>query len=302
MRIRPLLAGLAALVAPALAFAQFDDVVIESTALTPSIHVLEGRGGNMAVCVGDDGVFLIDDQFAPLTAKIKAAIAEIHEGEVRFVINTHWHGDHTGGNENFGDTGSLIVAHDNVRARMSVENIGKISGRTTPPSPDGALPVVTFNDEITFHLNGETIHAFHVENAHTDGDAIIHFVDADVIHMGDVLFNGLFPYIDVDSGGSIDGVIAAVDRVLELAGEDTRIIAGHGPLADVAALHTYRAMLVDVRARVMALVEQGMDLDGALAAKPTAPYDEDWNWSFIDGERLTTLVFSDLAGRAASDD
>ena len=302
MRFRSsLLAGLIVLV-PTFATAQMDDVEITATELTPSIHMLEGRGGNMAVCVGEDGVFLIDDQFAPLTEKIKAAIAKIHDGEVRFVINTHWHGDHTGGNENFGEGGSLVVAHDNVRARMAVENIGKLSGRTTPPSPEGALPVVTFNDEITFHLNGETIHVFHVRNAHTDGDAIIHFVDANVIHMGDVLFNGVYPFIDVDSGGTIDGVIAAVDAVLELSDDATQIIAGHGPMADGEALRAYRAMLLDVRTRIASLIDEGKDLDAVIAAQPTAAYDETWTWGFIDGERLTTLVFSDLAGHGPSGD
>ena len=273
-----------------------DDVVIEAQELTPSIHVLTGRGGNMAICVGDDGVFLIDDQYAPLTERIRAKIAEIHEGPVRFVLNTHWHGDHTGGNENFGESGALIVAHDNVRERMAIENVSTIWDRTTPPSPEGALPVVTFDDEVTFHLNGETVRCFHVANAHTDGDAIVHFVDADVIHMGDVFFNGLYPFVDTDSGGSLDGVIAAVERVMELCTPDTKVIAGHGPVSDLAGLRAYHDMLVRIRARVLTLIREGKDLEAVVAAAPTAEWDADWGQRWITGEKFTEILFGDLAG------
>ena len=302
MRLRPTLIvglGLALLAPAASAQNSMDDVEIEATEVTPSIHMLKGAGGNLAVCVGADGAFLVDDQYAPLSDRIKAAIAKIHDGDVRFVINTHWHGDHTGGNENFGDAGSLIVAHDNVRARMAVENVSTLFDRTTPPSPEGALPVVTFNDEITFHLNGETIHAFHVPNAHTDGDAIIHFVDANVIHAGDVLFNRLFPFIDTDSGGSIDGMIAAVERILALCDADTRVIAGHGDIAGIDDMKDYLAMLTDLRAKIERRVDEGMDLDAVLESRPTAGYEE-WNWGFIDEETFTSIVFGDLAGRAPS--
>jgi len=298
-----LAAGLAAVcLVSSSAVAQWDEVEIGSQELTPSIHVLTGRGGNMAVCVGDEGVFLVDDQYAPLTDRIRAKIAEIHDGPVRFVLNTHWHGDHTGGNENFGETGSLIVAHDNVRARMAIENVSTIWDRTTPPSPEGALPVVTFNDEVTFHVNGETVHCFHVANAHTDGDAVVHFVDADVIHMGDVYFNGLYPFIDTDSGGSIDGMIAAVERVMALCTPETVLIAGHGPVGDLDSLRAYHDMLVRIRARTNALIRQGADLDAVIAAAPTAEWDAEWGQTWIDGEKFIEIVFGDLAGRAPSSD
>ena len=294
-----LAAGLAAFcLAPRPAPAQWDEVEIGSQELTSSIHVLTGRGGNMAVCVGDDGIFLVDDQYAPLTEKIRAKIAAIHDGPVRFVLNTHWHADHTGGNENFGETGSLIVAHDNVRARMAIENVSTIWDRTTPPSPEGALPVVTFDDEVTFHVNGETVRCFHVANAHTDGDTIVQFVDADVIHMGDVFFNGLYPFIDTDSGGSIDGMIAAVERVLALCTPDTRLIAGHGPVGDLDSLRSYHDMLVRIRARMNALIRDGADLDTVIAAAPTAEWDAEWGRTWIGGEKFTEIVFGDLAGRA----
>ena len=187
-----------------------EDVEIRTQRLTDDVYMLIGQGGNIGVSVGDDGVFIIDDQFAPLTEKILTAIRDITSANVRFVFNTHWHGDHTGGNENLGRTGALIVAHDNVRERMSVEQVLERIGRpvsTTPASPEGALPVVTFTEDVSFHINGDRLHAFHVENAHTDGDAIVHFERNNVVHMGDTFFRDRFPFIDTATGGSIDGLM-----------------------------------------------------------------------------------------------
>ena len=180
--------------------------------------------------VGKSGTYLIDDQYAPLSDKILAAIKAITPDPVRFVVNTHWHGDHTGGNENMGKAGALLVAHENVRRRMSTEQFMAAMGRKIPPSPEEALPVVTFTDAMTFHWNGDEIRVYHVPPAHTDGDSIVHFVKADVVHMGDIFFNGGYPFIDTSSGGRVDGVIEAADRVLAGIGEKTRIIPGHGPL------------------------------------------------------------------------
>ena len=194
--------------------------------------MLMGAGGNLGLAVGNDAVFLIDDQYAPLTPKIQAAIAAITRKPVQFVLNTHWHGDHTGGNERFAEAGALIVAHDNVRKRMSSEQFLDFFKMRVEPSPRAALPLVTFGADVTFHINGDEVMALHCPAAHTDGDAIVHFRRADVIHMGDIYFNYLYPFIDKSSGGSADGVIAAVDRALALATDRTKIIPGTRPARD----------------------------------------------------------------------
>jgi len=270
-------------------------VEIKTTALGHSLYMLEGRGGNIGVSAGEDGVFVIDDQYAPLTPKILDAIAKITPKPVRFVVNTHWHGDHTGGNENLGNAGVTILAHENVRARMSTEQVNPL--RTTEPAPKAALPLVTFADGITVHLNGLTARATHVANAHTDGDTFVRFDEANVIHAGDVFFNGIYPFIDVFSGGSIDGMIAACDAILALADDETKIIPGHGALARKADLVAYRAMLADARARIAALVAAGKTEDEAVGAAPLLDLDAKWGQGFVNAERMTRLVYLSLKGR-----
>jgi glyoxylase-like metal-dependent hydrolase (beta-lactamase superfamily II) len=211
------------------------------------------------------------------------------------VLNTHWHGDHTGGNENLGKAGALIVAHDNVRQRMSVEQFSQTFDRTTPPSPEGALPVVTFSETVTFHLNGDEIHVIYVGPAHTDGDSVIHFRRANVLHMGDVLFNGRYPYIDLDAHGSIRGMIAACDRVLALTDAGTRIIPGHGTLGTRKDLESYRAMLQGVVDAVSPLVAQGKSLDEVKTADPLAAFDETWGQGFMKPEVFLGIVYRDLS-------
>jgi len=272
-----------------------DEGRIETVAVADGVYMLEGRGGNIGVSVGEDGVVLIDDQYAVVTEKIRQAVRRVSDQSIRFVLNTHWHGDHTGGNENFGKAGVLIVAHDNVRERMSVEHFIERWDRTIPVAPDEALPVVTFTETVTFHLNDEKIHAFHVAHAHTDGDIIVHFRRVDVLHMGDVYFNGMYPFIDVYSGGSIDGVIAAVDGVLELAGPETKIIPGHGPLSNREELLAYRAMLSGIRARIGSMIEAGQSLEEITAAKPTAELDEKWGQGFIKPDNFVSIVHESLS-------
>lgn len=271
------------------------DVQIQTLEAGPGVYMLIGQGGNIGVSAGEDGVFLVDDQFAPLTEKITAAIRAFSNAPIRFVLNTHWHQDHTGGNENLGAAGALIVAHDNVRKRMSVEQFLEAFDRRYPPSPKGALPVVTFSQAVTFHLNGDEIHAFHIAGAHTDGDAIIHFRNANVVHMGDTYFNGFYPFIDVSSGGSIDGMIKAAEMALGMIDDNTKIIPGHGALSNRAELKVYRDMLVGVRDAIAAEVAKGKGQDAVVAAKPTARFDAKWGGGFLNPEAFTRIVYSDLS-------
>ncbi len=292
----PVLVVAATLVAPPAAVSQERDwaaVEIRTERLSEGLYVLFGQGGNIGLSVGEDGAFLVDDQFAPLTEKILAAVSAVTDQPVRFVLNTHWHGDHTGGNENMGKAGALIVAHDNVRRRMDPRSFRDLVGRSVQAPPD-ALPVVTFNDRVGFHWNGEEIRATHVDHAHTDGDALVRFVNADVIHMGDVFFNGRYPFIDTDSGGGIEGIIAAADMVLEMAGPGTRIVPGHGDVAGPEELRAYRDMLSTVRDRVGKLIAEGRSEDEVVAAAPTKDLDATWGQN---SERFVRGAYKSLQAR-----
>jgi cyclase len=287
--------ALAVSVVPAAAQPQdFSKVEIKAEKVADGIYMLTGAGGNIGLSVGKSGTYVIDDQYAPLTDKILAAIRAITPDPVRFVVNTHWHGDHTGGNENLGKAGALLVAHENVRRRMSGEQFNATFNRSTPASPEAALPVVTFTDAVTFHWNGDEIRVHHVPPAHTDGDSIVHFVKADVVHMGDLFFNGGYPYIDTSSGGKVDGVIAAAEQALARVGETTRIIPGHGPVAARADLQAYRDAVKTLRDRIAKLKAEGKSRDEAIAAKPTADHDAKWGTGFMKGDAFTGLVYDSL--------
>ena len=279
---------------PLLAQAQrdFSQVEVKSAALREGAYLLTGAGGDMVASAGEDGVFIIDDQFAPLSEKIRAELAKLSDKPLRFVINTHWHGDHTGGNENLGKAGAVIVAHDNVRKRMSVEQL--VLGDKVPASPSAALPVVTFSSDVTLHLNGDSVHIWHVAHAHTDGDALVKFERLNVLHMGDIYFNGLYPFIDAGSGGSIGGVLAAVDRGVALSDADTLVVPGHGPVSNRAELAAYGAMLKDYRDRIAALKAEGKTLEQVIALKPTAATDEALGKTFITPEQLVTSIYQTL--------
>lgn len=276
--------------------AQEPALSFRSTEVAPGLYMIEGvggfTGGNLGLLTGDDGVVLIDDGLPPLTDKLLAAIGEVTKDPVEFLINTHVHGDHIGGNEAFGGKGATIVAHDNLRARLMKEGFTTQNGQV--PAAKDALPVVTFSDSVTFHLDGHEAFVFHVERAHTDGDAVIHFKKANVLHTGDVLFNKLFPFIDLDSGGSVAGYIAAQRRLLDLTDENTQIIPGHGPLARRADLEAAIAMLEDSYQIVRARIEAGKTEEEILAENPLAKYHEAWNWGFITTERMTRTLIRDL--------
>ncbi len=269
-----------------------DEVTIGTLPLTGQIYMLTGQGGNIGLFIGPDGTFLIDDQFAPLTEKILAAIKAVGGEQPKFLINTHYHGDHTGGNENLGRSGSLIFSHDNVREHLvSGSYLAAFKMKSPAAAPQG-LPVVTFGEDLSFHLNGETVHAIHVPHAHTDGDSFIHFQSANVIHAGDIFFNGFYPFIDVPHGGSLKGMIQAVERILALADEQTKIIPGHGLLADKAQLTSYRQMLGVAYERLRELRVVGKTVEEAVAAKPLADLEGTWGGGLFSGDRWIELVYA----------
>ncbi len=271
----------------ATALAQEGEISFKSTELAPGLFMLEGRGGfaggNLGLLTGDDGVVLIDDGLEPLVATTLAAIEDLTEAPVDFVINTHAHGDHVGANAALHGRGATIVAHQKLRDRMIAEEAAR-----------DALPELTYADSVTFHLNGYTVHAFHVASAHTDGDSVIQFPEVNVIHTGDVMFNRLFPYIDLDSGGSVTGFIAAQQLILSLANDDTKIVPGHGELATKADLQAAVDMLIDSQARVKALVDAGRNLDQINEENPLADYRDTWNWDFITSEVMTETLYRSL--------
>jgi len=290
------LVGLAACFAATVCAQDFSEVEVRTTQVTDGVYALQGAGGNLGLVVGEKGAFLIDDQYAPLTEKIQAAIAKVTDRPVKFVFNTHWHGDHTGGNENMAEAGALIVAHDNVRKRMSAGQFMEFFENEVPPAPDGALPVVTFNERVTFHLGGHTVHAIHVPHAHTDGDALVQIEQANVIHAGDIVFYGMYPFIDYDSGGNIAGMIEAVDRILGLADEQTQIIAGHGgPVITTVQLGNYREMLATVHHRLQTMIDQGRTLEEVQDAGITEEFEEFWGQGFINAERWVELNYRGMA-------
>ncbi len=284
--------------AAASARAQMGDpakVTLKTTPVAGGISMIEGTngfaGGNVAVSVGDDGVFIIDDEIEPMTAKLKAALAVLSKKPVRFVVNTHWHMDHAGNNPALAAAGAVIVAQENVRKRLSVDAVLHMGDKEMKlkAQPAAALPVVTFTDDVTLHLNGDEVHVIHVAPAHTDGDSIVHFKKTNVIHTGDVVTAG-YPIVDIDSGGQFEGFIAAADKILSLCDDNTKIIPGHGPLMTKADLVAYRQMLIDVRDKVGKLIAGKKSADEIKAAKPLADLDAKWGQGFIKADFVIDAV------------
>ena len=270
----------------------FSKVEIKVQKVAGTVYMLTGAGGNIGASVGEDGIVIVDDQYAPLADKIQAALKGITDKPVRFIINTHWHGDHTGGNEAFGKLGTLI-AQENVRKRL--ESGGKVLGNEIKPAPKDALPIITFDHDVTIHLNGEDIKALHFPSGHTDGDSVIYFTQSNVVHMGDDFFSGTFPFIDLDSGGSIKGLILAVDAVIAQSKPDTKFIPGHGPLATLDDLRAYGSMLRDCEGIVEDGIRHGKTLDQLKQEKVLARYDK-WGKGFISTDRFLETLFHDLSG------
>ncbi len=297
-RVHFLLSGMILLLAVAGVITQpnFDEVKISTTKLAENVYVMMGAGGNIGVSAGKDGVVLIDDEYTPLTQKVKAAVVSISDQPIKFVINTHWHNDHTGGNEDLGEAGAVIVAHETVRNRLSTEQCMSFFNLRTPPSPEAALPVVTFAKEVSLHVNGDELHVFHVAPGHTDGDVIIHWRDSNVIHAGDLFFTSSYPFIDLDSGGAIGGIIAAADQMIDLADEATQVIPGHGTMSNKKDLMAWRDMVTTIRSRIEMQMKEGKSLDEILASKPTEEFDEKWGKGFIEPDQFVQLVHQSLSG------
>ncbi len=270
---------------------------LKTSKVRDNIYLFEmGTAGNVAVSIGDDGVILIDDQFKPMTPRIIDAVKKLTDKPIRYVFNTHWHGDHTGGNRNFGKLGPVIVAHDNVRERMSTEQFHLFFMARSAPSPDEALPVITYSDGMTFYFNDDIIDVVHVPVAHTDGDSLFYFRKADVLHTGDAFINRGYPLIDIACGGTIKGQIEATNRMLELIGPNTIVISGHGPLADKKRLLEVRDMLVTARNKVRKLIDQNMSLQQIIAAKPLAELNSEWGKGFIKPKFFVTIIFQSETG------
>lgn len=284
------------LLLPALSFAQRDwsAIEIKVNKVTDNISYLVGSGGNIGVIHGDDGVLIIDDQFAPLSEKIKEAVKSLSSEEIKYVVNTHYHGDHSGGNENFKKDGATIVAQDNVRERLGTTFTNEVFGRETPAKPESFWPTVTFSKDMTFHFNNEEIQIIHTPSAHTDGDAIVHFKTSNAIHAGDAFVRYGYPFIDISAGGSIDGMIEAQRAILKIANADTQIIPGHGELATIKDVEELLDMLIETRKIVADAKEAGESLASLVDKKPFSKFHDRWNGNFINSDLFVKLIYESL--------
>jgi len=292
MKMRQWITGIAAgavlglgLASPASAQQNFENVEIKTQKVADGIYMLVGQGGNIGLSVGADGAFMIDDQFAPLTDKIQAAVADVSDHSVEWVLNTHYHPDHAGGNERWGEMGAYIVAHDNVRERLAAGLAENENATET------SLPIVTFNDEMTFHWNGEEITIHHIPHAHTDGDVFIHFMDSNVIHGGDVVNMASYPFIDTNAGGSFRGYMRGLARIISVADENTRIIPGHGSLSERGDLQAQLDMLREIQNEIQTAKTAGHSLEDVQAMDVTAEYDDRWS-GFVTGEQIVEVIYN----------
>ena len=279
------------------AFAQgnnMDTVKIRPVKITDNIYMLKGSGGNIGVLIGKDGTLMIDNQFAPLSNKINGAIKTLDPGEIRFLVNTHLHGDHSGGNENFKRMGVTVVAHDLARERMGKEQVNKAMNRVTPPREKDALPVITFSDKLNFHLNDEDIVLHHFDAGHTDGDLIVQFKNANVVHTGDAFVRYGYPFIDVSSGGSVNGFISTLDKILLLIDDNTKVIPGHGEPATKADVKKVRDAVADIRDQVSSALKKGKKTEDISALGISDKYDADLGKGFVKGKDFVLMIAENL--------
>ena len=292
-----LLSGLLMVAFAGRAQENLDTVKIVPHKVAENIYMLFGSGGNIGVLTGKDGILMIDDQFAPLSAKIREAILSLDHAGIRFLINTHIHGDHSGGNENFKQIGVTVFAHDMVRERMMKEQLNKTTNRTGPAREKDAWPVVTFSDRISFHVNDEDIDAFHIMNGHTDGDVIVHFKKSNVFHMGDMFVRYGYPFIDVSSGGGINGFITYLDKILPLMDANSKIIPGHGDLATKADVILFVDRVRDIRDQVAAALKKGKKIEEIPSLGITDKYDSEWGKGFLKGKDFVLMIAENLSGK-----
>lgn len=266
-------------------------VQVDAIQVRDNVYMLTGQGGNIGLLTGADGSFMIDDQFAPLTEKIIAATRSVGGDTPKYLINTHFHGDHTGGNENLGDQGTLIMSHHGVRERLANGSFIAAFGMKSEPASQSALPTITFSENMHLHLNGETLRVIHVPRAHTDGDSFVKFENSNVLHSGDLFFNGFFPFIDSANGGSLRGMIVGADAMLALTDSDSRIIPGHGPLADRGDLQAYRDMLATAYARLLKLKNEGLSVEDAIVNAPLDDLEAKWGGGIFDTDKWISIVY-----------
>jgi glyoxylase-like metal-dependent hydrolase (beta-lactamase superfamily II) len=272
----------------------FSQVQIKTTDLGNRTYMLEGQGGNITVAVGDDGIIMVDGEFAPLHDKIKAAITAVSKQPIKYLVNTHFHGDHTGGNEPFGKDGAIVVAHQNVKTRLAEGTTNGLNGTKTPPVPAAALPAQVYTDALTLQVKGRTAQLKHIANAHTDGDTYVYFTDANVLATGDIVTFQRYPNIDFANGGNVKGVLAGVDTYLKLANDNTKIVPGHGALGTKADLMAYRTLIQTARDRVAKLIADGKSEADAVAAKPLAELDAKVGANEMASANFVRVIYNSL--------
>ncbi|UCG62307.1 MAG: MBL fold metallo-hydrolase [Candidatus Zixiibacteriota bacterium] len=278
---------------PTSLLAQTDEITISAQQLAGNVYMLSGRGGNIGVLIGEDGTLQVDHPNAELYPKTAEKIKELGGGPARILVNTHYHLDHTGGNELISQSGAVTIAHENVRKRQMSGNSIAYFQIQHPPLSGQWLPDIAFEIGLTLHFNGEEIEVYHVGPAHTDGDAVVYFKNANVVHVGDIFFNEIYPFIDLENGGNFEGLIKAIDDILAKINENTHVIPGHGPVTDYAGFKAYRDMLATIMNRVQGMVDDGRSLEEIIAAKPTVEFDEG-NQGFIPADDLVKFVYDDL--------